>query len=155
MRTFQIALLALLPLLSVTDVAFASKRKPLAIVAITTQQEQIRDDVLAGRGRYKDMPQATRDELLQRQSELLRMLEGKVSADDLTETQRMQAFNTLEWIEAAINRTEDERMICRREKTVGSNMPKRVCKTAAQIRDEEEAARRAGDRGCPAGICIE
>jgi flagellar motility protein MotE (MotC chaperone) len=133
----------------------ASERRPLAIAAITSQQAEIRSEVMAGTGRYKDMPASTRDELLSRQSALLRMLDGKVSSNDLSEDEAFQAFNTLEWIEATINNTEDERMVCNREKTLGSNRLTRVCKTVAQIKAEKAAARLNFDRGCSNAVCID
>src|SRR5688572_14480089 len=89
--------------------------KPLAIAAITAQQAQIRADVLAGEGRYRNMPTRTRNELLDRQTRLLRLLDGKVSSEELSSDERDEAFNSLEWIEAAINQTDSERMICKRE----------------------------------------
>lgn len=153
MRMRNLALAALLFTTSNVLAGGADQTRPLAIAAITEQQAQIRADVLAGKGRYRDMPARTRYELLDRQTRLLRMLEGKVSSDELSPDQRTEAFNTLEWIEAAINNTEDDRMVCKREKTLGSNLDKRVCKTVAQIREEQEAARRAINRGCAAGVC--
>ena len=53
----------------------------------------------------------------------------------------MAAFNTLEWIEAAINDSDDDRLVCRRERRIGSNRMTRVCKTVAQIEFERERAR--------------
>ena len=150
MRSFIFLMLAVL-----STAAMTSDRKPLAIAAITAQQEQIRSDVQAGTGRYKDMPTETRNELLSRQTALFAMLRGKRSADDLTSTERMEAFNTLEWIEAAINDAEDDRMVCVREKTLGSNRLQRVCKTSAQMRAEREYARMNLSRGCAAGVCGE
>jgi hypothetical protein len=120
--------------------------KPLEIAAVTTQQAQIRDDVLAKRGRYKDMPASTRDELLSRQARLMKLLEGKKTADDLTLDQQTEAFNALEWIEAAINHAEDERMVCRREKQLGSTRTTRVCRTVAQEREARERARESLER---------
>ncbi len=35
---------------------------------------------------------------------------------------------------------EDERLICRREKPIGSNRATRVCRTQAQIREESRSA---------------
>lgn len=101
--------------------AGADTRKPLELTTVVAQQKQIRDDLMIRKGRYKDMPDPTRVELLSRQAELLTMLDGKRTAADLTEEQQMQAFNTLEWIEAAINNAEDERVICRREKSPGQH----------------------------------
>ncbi|KRA16822.1 MULTISPECIES: hypothetical protein [unclassified Lysobacter] len=121
-------------------------RPPLAISAITAQQKQIHDDVIAQRGRYKDMPASTRSELLSKQAEVLAMIEGKNSSGDLSQEQQVQVFNRLEWIEAAINNAEDERMVCKREKTIGSTRITRVCRTVAQEREAREAARDELDR---------
>lgn len=137
MRTFLLTAVAALLL----PMALHAGSKTLVIEDIVSQQEQIRADVVATKGRYADMPPHKRDELLGKQASLLRMLEGKQSADELTEDQRMQAFNTLEWIEAAINDEEDERMICVRERTIGSNRITRTCRTEAQWTEARERAR--------------
>lgn len=127
--------------------ADAAGRPPLAISDITAQQTQIREDVIAQRGRYKDMPAATRADLLAKQAEVLAMVEGKTTSAELSPHQQVEVFNRLEWIEAAINDAEDERMVCRREKTIGSTRLTRVCRTAAQEREARDAARGALDRG--------
>ncbi|MFD0739858.1 hypothetical protein ACFQZQ_11245 [Lysobacter koreensis] len=129
--------------------AFADSagRKPLAVVAITAQQKQIHDDVIAVRGRYKDMPSSKRVDLLAKQAGLMAMLEGKTTTDELSESEQTEAFNTLEWIEAAINNAEDERMVCRREKVLGSTRLTRVCRTVEEERRMKELARDQLDRG--------
>ncbi|MEG3792295.1 hypothetical protein V1318_19415 [Lysobacter sp. CCNWLW3] len=141
----------LLGLLLLTSAAAAAAegaaRPPLAISAITSQQKQIREDVIAQRGRYKDMPAATRVDLLSKQAEVLAMVEGKTSSSDLSEHEQVEVFNRLEWIEAAINNAEDERMVCRREKALGSTRLTRVCRTVAQERAAREAARDELDHG--------
>lgn len=40
----------------------------------------------------------------------------------------------------------DNKVICRREHVVGSQFPRRVCKTVRQIREEQEQAQRELDR---------
>jgi len=144
MRNFVFS--ALLVVVAAGSTAHAMDRKPLAIAAITAQQAQIREDVIGQKGRYKDMPSSKRVDLLAKQVGLLSMLEGKTSTDDLTETQRIEAFNTLEWIEAAINGAEDERMICHREKTIGSTRINRVCRTVEEDRRLKEEARERMER---------
>ena len=116
---------------------------PMDLGQIRMQQQQIRAEVIAGKGRYKDMPARTRDELLAKQDGLLKMIEGKKTNSELTESQKMEAFNTLEWIEATVNNAEDERVICKSEKPTGSHRPQKVCRTVAQIRQEREASERA------------
>ena len=127
--------------------AGADTRKPLEVATVVAQQKQIRDDLMIRKGRYRGMSDPTRVELLSRQAELLAMLEGKRTAADLSEEQQMQAFNALEWIEAAINNAEDERVICRREKVLGSTRTTRVCRTAENERRAHEKARESMERG--------
>ena len=148
MRTLLLFLIAL----SAFSAA-AADRKPLAIAAITSQQAEIRTGVQAGTGRYKDMPTRTKEELLSRQAAVLTIVDGKTSSDELSEEERLLVFNDLEWIEAAINNADSDRMVCTREKTLGSNRMQRVCKTMAQIEAEREFVRRNAASGCGAGVC--
>lgn len=125
----------------------AHANQPFDIDKVVTQQRELRADLTAGSGHYKQMPASKRQQILQKQDELLRMLEGKETFDDLSTDQRKAAFNSLEWIEAATNDEEGERMICRRERTIGSNRVTRICRTEAQMAAERERARDELDRG--------
>ena len=132
----------LLALLLVAPAASASvDRGVLQFEAIRTQQAQIRTGVESRSGRFKELPANTRSELLAKQAQLLSLMEGKQSTDELNETQKTEVFNTLEWIEAAVNNADDERMVCERRPVLGSTRKERVCKTAGQLRVEREAAR--------------
>jgi hypothetical protein len=119
----------------------ASGPKARDVATIVSEQQEIRAGVLAGEGRYADLPARKRDELVRRQDALLKMLDGKESTDDLPERSRIEAFNTLEWIEAVVNKEDDERMVCIRERTIGSNRLTRTCRTAAQWAEARERAR--------------
>lgn len=121
--------------------AVAANNKPLELDKIVSQQQQIRSAVLSSNGKYRGLAPAKQTELLQRQDALLRMIEGKQTSDDLTQKERISAFNDLEWIEATLNNVEGERMICRREKRVGSNRITEVCRTAEQMEIDRERAR--------------
>ena len=132
--------------------AYAGAGSPIELEQIRTQQKQIRAEVLAGKGRYADMSSRKRDELLAKQDGLLQLIECKSTESELTEKQKMEAFNSLEWIEAAINNADDERVICKSEKPTGSNRAQKVCKTVAQIRQEREDSSNAVDRRA---ICSE
>jgi len=46
----------------------------------------------------------------------------------------------------AVEESDDERMVCTYEKTIGSNMKKRICKTVAQRNKEREDSRDAMNR---------
>ncbi|HEY1139367.1 MAG TPA: hypothetical protein VGE88_04065 [Lysobacter sp.] len=120
--------------------AFASK--VLDLGAVRTQQTEIHEGLLARNGRYASLSSQTRTSILSKQATLFKLLEGKQTADELDEHQRLEVFNTLEWIEATINGEQSERMVCRREKTIGSMRITRVCRTAADDERMKEEARR-------------
>jgi hypothetical protein len=139
----RFVLFAALALASFTVAADGSAPlKSLDITAIMTQQKQIQEDIIAQRGPYKELPDTKRVELLSRQASMMRLIDGKTSMTELSPDQQVEVFNTLEWMEVAINQdSDDERMVCRREKALGSTRTTRICRTAAQEREAKERAR--------------
>jgi hypothetical protein len=139
MRFVLFAVLALASFGASADTAVVP---PMDVPAITAQQKVIQSEIIAERGRYKDLPANTRMELLSRQAAMMSLLQGKSSAAELTADERTKVFNTLEWMEAAINQeSDDERLVCRREKPLGSTRTTRICRTVAQEREAKERAR--------------
>jgi len=130
-----------------STLAVAGETKAFKVDEVLAQQQQIRTDVVAGKGRYANMPNQKRSELMAKQDELMILLEGKQSSTELSQDQYVEAFNRLEWIEATVNNVESERMICSREKTLGSNRTTRVCRTAAQMEEQREFARQQMETG--------
>lgn len=116
--------------------------KMMEFEAIRAQQAEIRAGVQARTGIYKDLSANDRALLLNQQSNVLTTIDGKKSAADLTELQRVSVFNSLEQIEAIINRAEDERVVCQKVTQTGSNRKTRVCRTVAQMREDRERARK-------------
>lgn len=149
--------LILVPLMSLAFLgpAHAEQQKPLEVELIVAQQAQIRADILAANGAYRGLTSLKQRELLERQDRLLRLLDGKQAADQLTPQEQMLAFNHLEWIEAALNDEESERMICRNQTTIGSHRKTRVCRTAAQIERDRQQVReqvyKPGSLSCAPG----
>jgi len=144
-------LLALMIALASSGTAFASDRATgVAASTILTQQRQIREEAMAHQGRYKNMEEAKRSDLLAKQDVVFRLLDGKQNSNDLVESERVELFNALEAIEATINNARDEQMVCEFIRRVGSNRPERVCKTYAQRAKEREAAEKELGRqiGC-------
>ena len=139
----RFVLFAALALASFTVAADRSAPlKPLDLTAIMTQQKQIQEDIIAQRGPYKELPDTKRVGLLSRQASMMRLIDGKTSMTELSPDQQVEVFNTLEWMEVAINQdSDDERMVCRREKALGSTRTTRICRTAAQEREAKERAR--------------
>lgn len=133
--------------------AFASvDDRVLMLDDIRAQQSQIRDGVKSGSGRYKELSASQRNELLSKQARMLSTIEGKHSTAELNEQERVEVFNTLEYIEAVVNSADDERMVCERRPVLGSTRKERICKPASQWREEREAARNMMDGR---GICMD
>ncbi len=132
--------------------AAMAARQGLELQQVRDQQAEIRAGVLARSGPYKDMPDNTRMELLDKQNRLLSLIEGKQDAAELNENQRTEAFNLLEWIEGAVNKAGDERMVCERTRKTGSNRTVRVCRTERQWREARERARRQMEGSMPVDI---
>ncbi len=108
--------------------------------AIVAQQQEIREDAVAGKGVYGDLSERDRRRLMAEQDKVLALLEGKERSTELSQIDQTALFNSLESISAIVNQAEDERMVCERVRPTGSNRAERVCMTVAQRR---EAARRS------------
>ncbi|HZH43200.1 MAG TPA: hypothetical protein VEY50_03835 [Lysobacter sp.] len=130
------------------------------LAAILEQQQQIRAEATGRKGRYGSLDEKKRQALFDHQDKVTRLLEGKRSVDDLSQTDRIAVFNSLEAIESIVNDAEDDRMVCERVKPVGSNRPKTVCMTVAERRAAREAANHMHrrDQACvkdpTSGFCL-
>lgn len=122
---------------------------PLDLDKLRIEQQQLLAEVEAAREPYDRMPRQRRTDLIGHQRRVLALLEGKASTAELTPDEHMAIFNSLEAINATVTKAEDDRLICTREKRKGSHLTVRVCKTAAQMRQERDAAKELLDRpGC-------
>jgi hypothetical protein len=110
---------------------------------IVEQQTQLRGQVAAKRGAYKDMHEGDRHRLLAQQDELLKLLDGRQSLDELRAEQRVEVFNILQNVNAAATKAEDERQICERSRLVGTNRFQVVCMTGKQYREHKENAKQS------------
>lgn len=120
-----------------------AQAKPLRVGQVVAEQSQLRVELETGSKRTANLSASKRVDLLARQQELLDMLDGKKSSSELSPEQQMFAHSTLDWIQAVVEHDDDERMVCRREKPIGSNMITRVCRTLGQMRIDQERARQS------------
>ncbi len=138
---------ALVLVLAIAVPMLAASAEALNLDAIRAQQATIRAGVEANREiPYKELTTPARTELLTRQAKLLELIDGKQSESELTEAQRAEVTTTLAWIDAKLKEAEDDRMVCERRATLGSNRKERVCMTAAQMRAQRDASREQMDR---------
>ena len=109
-------------------------------VAITAQQLEIRRDADARRGRFNTMNEAQLRDLKERQARVLRMLDGKTRTTELPPADQVRLLNDLEAISALLNKANDERLVCERQRITGSKLPKTVCMTVAEKRSAAGSA---------------
>lgn len=114
--------------------------------AILAQQQEIRTEATSKKGRYRDMNDTSRKQLLDHQDRVQKLLINVSDTTQLGEHDQIALFNSLEAIEAIVNKAEDERLVCERLKPSGSNRTQTVCRTVAERRADqqhsEEALRR-------------
>lgn len=132
----------LLGMASIVGLASASEPTHPNVDAqsIRVQQAAIRAEILSGAGRYQQLDLQSRDAILEHQNRLAVLLRNVDRTTDLPERRQIDVFNTLESISAIINRDPDGRMVCWRERPVGSNRLQTACMTVAQMRKEREAS---------------
>lgn len=126
--------------------AKAADGPPPSLSAIAAQQTALRADVIAGRGAVKDLDKAQRDQLVIAQDRVLALVQGKTDVAELPEPERLELFNKIEWIKAAVTKADDERKVCQRVKTIGSNRVQVVCTTVAEQRRQREGAKESLSR---------
>lgn len=114
---------------------------------ISAQQIELRGKVIAGKGPFKDLSQGERDALVAKQNRVLELIQGVDNIEDLRPEARVEVFNNIEWVKAAVTKAEDERMVCEYVKVTGSHRLKSVCMTAKQQREHRENARSSLNRG--------
>ena len=147
MRIVNFAASVFLGAVMAASAAHASDNaKPLQTDAIRSEQAKIKAGVDSRSGGYKELPAATREQLLAHQAQVLVLIEGKKSTAELDDSQKGELFAALESIDAIVTKANDERMVCELHKTLGSNKKERVCRSVKQIRNEREAARGQLDR---------
>ena len=115
-------------------------------VEIRAQQLELREDVEAGRGMFEGMTAIDRRELVERQTRLLTMIEGKETVQDLDDNAQVEAFNLLQEISTAITQAEGEQVVCQSVQRTGSHRREKRCTTVAERRQEREEAQRALDK---------
>jgi hypothetical protein len=113
------------------------------IQQIVAQQTQLRADVIAKKGAFKDLTEIERRDLVNRQNRVLKMLDGRNDLEKLRIEEKVEVFNDLQWISAAVRQAEEDRQVCERSRTVGSNRYKVVCMTAKQYREHKDGAQQS------------
>jgi hypothetical protein len=135
-------------------VALPAIAAPTAAPVPTPQNSSVEQflayhDEVARRASSREMDalsRTDRDALAAAQAEIRAMLAGKASIDELDAAGKVALFNANEKVIALVNKAEDERLVCKQTKRLGSHRHTLECRTVAQIRTDREAARDQGTR---------
>jgi hypothetical protein len=123
--------------------AAADTTPPPSIKDIVAQQTQLRAQLVAKSGAFKDMDVGDRDRLMKQQDRLLQMLQGRKSIDELRAEEKIEVFNHLQSVNAAVTKAEDDRQVCERARLVGTHRYRVVCMTAKEAREYKENAKKS------------
>ncbi|HEY0229935.1 MAG TPA: hypothetical protein VGC55_01670 [Dokdonella sp.] len=124
--------------------AFAKDEAEPAVNANTkasfeTVSTWVRKQMEAG-GRYSEINAGERSKVDSKLDEMGRMFDKNGDVAHMSDDDKTRMFNTQQEINAILNKRDGERLICKSERPVGSNIPVKTCNTASQI-----AARRQND----------
>lgn len=101
------------------------------------QRDQILADLDSGKI-YNEIKPAERGKVLDALQRIDLVLDPERSSR-VTEQDRLQAFNDQELVNEILSQAKDDsRLICRRERPIGSNRPQNICISVAQRREARE-----------------
>ncbi|HVI59672.1 MAG TPA: hypothetical protein VM619_12490 [Luteimonas sp.] len=129
---------ALVILAASATAAQAGSRPGDRVSEIVSQQAQIRADVKAEKNGWDNIAADKRQELISKQDQLMLLINGKQTLDDLAPADHATAVQTLEWIDALAAKADDERQVCTRERTTGTNRVTTVCRSAGAMKKRRE-----------------
>lgn len=133
--------------LAVSAAAQAGNGSSKRVADIVSHQTQIRAAVKAERDGWDNIAADKRQELLGKQDQLMQLIDGKQTLDELAPADQSTAVQTIEWIDALAAKADDERQVCTRERATGTNRPTTVCRSVGDMRRQREQAQRAWQQG--------
>jgi hypothetical protein len=145
-RSMRPAVLAV-ALVFLAGASAAHAAKELAIsqspATILSELGKIHAEAVAGKRGWDNISKEKRDEVTTQRDRVVALLDGKKSAKDLQPEERTELATVLERINTLAKEAEDERMVCTRERKVGSNFPVNTCMTVAERRRQREQSQQS------------
>ena len=147
MMRWPLRLLALMLLsISALHAQEAPGAAALDLGKLRSEQQALRPQIESAQGRYADMPRKQRKALLDRQAELLALIEGRQQLAELGPEQRAAVQNALQALVAAESGPTSDRLVCKRVKSIGSHRMTTVCQTPEEAAAQAEATQHGIDR---------
>lgn len=127
--------------------ATAAAENPVGLQAILEQQRSLAADLDAGKTRDLKAPQV--EEIRKSQRELFKVTEGKTDLDALRPDEKVVVMNEVEKIKAIMAGTraaDEDKKICRRERTIGSQLVQTICMTKGEMEKRRELNREQAEK---------
>ena len=137
---------ALLLFFLMAGAASASRTEPAPSVradpvGFADQRAAVEAEMVAG-GRFAEISDKARADVAAAFDRMQAVLEGKATMDDLRQDDRVALINDQELINALLTQAKiDSRMVCKRERRVGSHRLTSTCRTAAEWKRASEQSR--------------
>lgn len=117
---------------------------------ILREQRQIREEVDSATGKYSRFRPEASAKLERAQHTIFELLGADADVSALDKDHKVELFNAVEVVRAVISDNDDDRLVCERERRLGSHMRQTQCATVAERRELREGAR--DFKGKP-GVC--
>lgn len=141
-KLLMLSVLALAPLAANANIASDGAFSPEKGLDLSGSFEAQRDAIIKALGDGKTYAEISPDDRQRVTSSLNRitgLLDGAQSVDQLTEATRVEVFNEQEQVNTVLTQArEDSRLVCTREKKVGSHRTTNNCMTVAERRRARE-----------------
>ena len=125
-----------------------SRVETTSVPAILENLDSIDTALSENDARLSELSVKDKTALSSEQSKVRKLLVGKSTLAELSSRDRLVAYNALEVIHGLVSGNKEDRVVCRREHTIGSNRPQTNCMTAKQRQDARDSAVQAmGVRG--------
>jgi hypothetical protein len=121
----------------IASTAFAKEETTPAVNADTkasfdTVSTWVRKQMEGG-GRYSEINAGERSQVDAKLSEMGRMFEKNGDVAHMNDEDKTRMFNAQQEVNAILSKRDGERLICKSERPVGSNIPIKTCRTASEM----------------------
>lgn len=145
----RLSLLATLLSLCFAAASARAESAPLATPDLSefpSAKAQIEKDLKEGK-RYSELTRRQREDVIAALERIEQALSGVKAVSELDPADRAELMNDQELVNTLLTKAEeDSRLICTHERKTGSHRPTTRCRTVAQTRQEQEAAKEFGRR---------
>jgi hypothetical protein len=118
----------------------AQDQQPQTVAEILHFQKDLRSKLDSPTGEYSRYSEADIAKMKRAQDSVFSMLSGVDSLDQLNLDQKTSLSNSLDVIKATLLSDEGNRLICHRERKIGTNIVSKRCETVAERNARAKAA---------------